>query len=75
MNCMTESTDTTYGYLSEFTGNCEDIDLYATSADYPEHHPIYYIRVKIHYILTEDPLNPRNFTETDDGNLPNPECA
>lgn len=33
MNCLTQSPDTTYGYLSEFTGTCEDIDLYATATD------------------------------------------
>ncbi|MFN0276167.1 MAG: hypothetical protein ACKVPJ_10500 [Chitinophagales bacterium] len=55
-----------------------DCDLtinYATSETYPEHIPIYYIYVNVHFMLLEDPDNPGNFTEINDGKYPTPETS
>lgn len=73
IECYTEYTGS--GSSSLLSGSCEETINYATSEEYPEHSPIYYIKVNIHYMLKEDPSNPSNFTETNDGNYPSPSTS
>ena len=63
------------GTSSLLSGSCDESINYSTSEEYPQHFPIYYIKVNFHFMLKEDPTNPLNFTETNDGNYPTPNTA
>ncbi len=71
VECFTDYSGTS----SLLSGSCDETINYSTSEEYPQHFPIYYIRVNIHFMLKEVPTNPLNFTETNDGNYPTPSTA
>lgn len=71
VECFTDYSGTS----SLLSGSCDESINYSTSEEYPQYFPIYYIKVNIHFMLKEDPTNPLNFTETNDGNYPTPSTA
>ena len=53
---------------SNINSPCDDFTNYGPDPDFPEHIPIKYIRVVLHFLQREDPFNPGQIHPTDPGN-------